>query len=234
MLTRSTAYIATSTIFSFIVTCSIPLLMTKPVMAKVPSIIGLWESSEGVMNIKQSGSRVSGTYKQDKGAIEGRLSNNVLNGYWSESNSNRRCNTSRNGRYHWGSLRLVFDGSTFRGAWGYCDDAPTTPWTGNRPVPPSISGVWDSSEGEITFKQSGSRISASYKQDGGAIEGRIANNILTGYWSEESSNRRCNTARNGRYHWGSLRFVFDGSTFKGAWGYCDDAPTTVWTGNQKS
>jgi hypothetical protein len=234
MLPRITTSIATSTIFSFIVTGSVPLFTIKPVMANVPNVSGLWESSEGIMNFKQSGSRISATYKQDNGAIEGRLSKNVLNGYWSENNSNRRCNTSRNGRYHWGSLRLIFDGSTFRGAWGYCDDAPTTTWTGNRQAPPGISGVWDSSEGEITFKQSGSRVLARYKQDGGTIEGRIANNILTGYWSEESSNRRCNTARNGRYHWGSLRFVFDGSSFKGAWGYCDDAPTTVWTGNRKN
>jgi hypothetical protein len=248
MLTRTRLPIATGSIFSFIVTfCTLPF-MTEPVLARTPNISGIWNSSEGEITFKQSASRVLATYKQDGGAIEGQISNNVLTGYWSENNSNRRCSTARNGRYHWGRLRFVFDGSTFKGAWGYCNDSPTKVWTGNRKnddrpttvspdnqqTPSGISGIWNSSEGEITFKQSGTRVLATYTQDGGAIEGQISNNVLTGYWSEDNSNRRCNNARNGRYHWGRLNFVFDGSTFKGAWGYCDDEPTKVWTGNRKN
>lgn len=97
-----------------------------------------------------------------------------------------------------------------------------------------IAGVWESTEGTITFKQSGSNISATYTQDNGAIEGSISNNILTGYWIEDGSARRCSASRNGSYHWGKIRFVFEGSAFRGSWGYCDDEPGNSWTGNRRS
>ncbi|WP_236144002.1 hypothetical protein [Nostoc sp. CMAA1605] len=207
------------------------------------SIAGVWNSSEGTITVQQSGSRVSATYTQDNGVIEGSISGNVLTGYWSEDSSNRRCNTSRNGRYYWGRIRFVFDNSKFSGLWGYCDDEPSRTWTGNlisktpvsKPeISNSIAGVWNSSEGTITVQQSGSRVSATYTQDNGVIEGSMSGNVLTGYWNEDSSNRRCNTSRNGRYYWGRIRFVFDNSKFSGLWGYCDDEPSRTWTGNRRN
>lgn len=98
----------------------------------------------------------------------------------------------------------------------------------------SIAGVWESSEGNIGFEQSGSNVLGNYNQDNGAIEGSISGNVLTGYWIEDSSNRRCATPRNGRYYWGRIRFVFNGSSFEGFWGYCDDVPASTWTGNRIS
>lgn len=98
----------------------------------------------------------------------------------------------------------------------------------------SIAGVWNSSEGTITFQQSGSRVSATYTQDNGVLEGKMSGDVLMGYWIEDGSNRRCDTALNGRYHWGKIRFVFDGSSFSGLWSYCDDEPSYTWTGNRRS
>lgn len=97
-----------------------------------------------------------------------------------------------------------------------------------------IAGIWNSTEGTITFKQSGSNISATYTQDNGVIEGNISNDILTGYWIEDGSLVRCKTSRNGRYYWGKVRFVFTGSSFRGTWGYCDSEPRSYWAGNRRS
>jgi hypothetical protein len=93
-----------------------------------------------------------------------------------------------------------------------------------------ITGVWDSDEGTITFHQSGSNVSATYTQDNGVIEGEISGGVLTGYWSENSSLRRCSVPRNGRYYWGRIRFIFKDSSFKGWWSYCDREPNQLWRG----
>lgn len=93
-----------------------------------------------------------------------------------------------------------------------------------------IPGVWKSSEGTITFQQSGSNVSATYTQDNGTIEGEVSGSILTGHWSENSSLRRCSIPRNGRYHWGRVRFIFKDSSFKGLWSYCDREPSIPWKG----
>lgn len=106
--------------------------------------------------------------------------------------------------------------------------------TSTEQTPISIAGAWKSSEGTIGFEQSGSSVLGNYDQDNGAIEGSISGNVLTGYWSEDSSGRRCDTARNGRYYWGRIRFVFSGSSFEGFWGYCNDVPAKTWTGNRIS
>lgn len=97
----------------------------------------------------------------------------------------------------------------------------------------AIAGVWESSEGDIIFQQSDSDVSATYTQDSGVLEGKMSNNVLTGYWIEETSNRRCDTPRNGSYYWGRIVFVFEGSSFTGLWGYCEDQPKDSWTGNRK-
>lgn len=96
----------------------------------------------------------------------------------------------------------------------------------------SIAGVWKSSEGTITFQQAGSNVSAAYTQDNGVLYGSMSSNVLMGYWIEDGSARRCNTPRSGRYYWGRIRFVFNGSSFAGLWGYCDDEPSRAWTGNR--
>lgn len=96
-----------------------------------------------------------------------------------------------------------------------------------------VTGIWNSSEGSITFQQSVSNVSATYTQDNGAIEGIISNNILAGYWIENSSASRCSFPRNGRNYWGRVRFVFNGSSFRGLWSYCDNEPKRAWTGSRR-
>jgi hypothetical protein len=85
----------------------------------------------------------------------------------------------------------------------------------------AVAGKWRTSEGELTLTQSGRAVKGSYSNDGGEIVGEMNGNVLEGYWIENGSAERCTTAKNGRFHWGRIRWAFDGNKFAGTWSYCD-------------
>ncbi|NJL99173.1 MAG: hypothetical protein HC924_10360 [Synechococcaceae cyanobacterium SM2_3_2] len=218
-----------------------PVVVAPP----VTSIGGGWDTSEGQMTFQQQGSSVTATYTQDNGRIEGTMTGNVLEGFWSEDGSNRRCDTAINGRYHWGRIRFVFDGNSFQGTWSYCNDEPTLSWTGTRfsgdgsvvtPIAPApsaaIAGAWNTSEGIMPLTLNGSTVTGYYSNDTQRIDGTLVGNTLDGYWSKNNSARSCDTLYNGRDHWGRIRFVFNGNSFTGVWGYCGEEPTRSWTGSR--
>ncbi len=98
-----------------------------------------------------------------------------------------------------------------------------------------IAGKWKTSEGELTLNQSDNQISGRYSSDGGEIVGELNGNALEGYWIENGSSQRCATAKNGRYHWGRIRWTFDADKYTGAWSYCDKpVPSSGnrWTGER--
>lgn len=97
------------------------------------NIAGEWTSSEGgAMTIRQDGSKISGTYTMKGGIITGKLSGNVLDGYWIQNSSGKRCDSSRNDSYYWGVMQLIFTDQSYSGNYGWCEDKPTNPWNGNR------------------------------------------------------------------------------------------------------
>lgn len=99
----------------------------------------------------------------------------------------------------------------------------------------SAACMWKTNIAELTLNQSGNQVSGAYSSDGGEIVGEMRGNVLEGFWIENSSNTRCATARNGRYHWGRIRWVFDGNRFAGSWSYCDSpVPKSgnAWTGER--
>jgi len=230
------------------------VIVSLPGLGQAFTVSGTYDSTEGLLKLRQQGDRVVGHYNKDNGELTGVLYDRTLDGFWIEDNSGRRCSTPKNGRYYWGRISLEFTGDGFTGQWGYCNDAPTNPWNGtltsrasSSPPPPpqrdtadpfvsssdlNIEGTWSSSEGEIRFRQHGSRVNGRYAKDNGEIVGNLSNSTLRGYWIEDSSNRRCGTAKNGRYYWGALELQFDGDRFTGHWGYCGDAPTQSWTGQR--
>jgi len=223
-----------------------------PSTGQASDLSGTYNSTEGIITLHQDGDRVKGRYATDNGEITGVAYDNVLEGFWIEDNSASRCTTPKNGRYYWGRLTLEFTDAGFSGSWGYCNDAPSRPWTGtrtSRPVPPTVSddgftppephggafieGIWKSSEGDISFQQQGNRISGSYPQDNGEIVGTMQHDTLHGYWIEDNSAQRCATPQNGRYFWGKIQLHFTGNSFSGQWGYCNDRPSKNWTGQRK-
>jgi len=98
----------------------------------------------------------------------------------------------------------------------------------------NVAGKWRTSEGELTLTQNGRAVQGSYSSDGGEIVGEMSGNVLEGYWVENGSAERCATARNGRFHWGRIRWTFDGNKFAGTWSYCDKpvASGGGWSGER--
>lgn len=85
----------------------------------------------------------------------------------------------------------------------------------------NVAGKWKTSEGELTLNQAGNRVQGTYTSDGGVIEGEVKGNVLEGWWIENSSGQNCGVERNGRKHWGRIRWTFEGDRFAGGWSYCD-------------
>jgi hypothetical protein len=101
------------------------------------------------------------------------------------------------------------------------------------PKPPDVTGVWTTSEGNISFTQSGETVTGRYPTDNGQIVGTFKSNVLDGYWIEDLADRRCTEPRQGRYYWGAIRWEFQGSAFVGRWGYCGDSPNEgTWSGRR--
>ncbi len=97
----------------------------------------------------------------------------------------------------------------------------------------SVAGKWRTSEGEMTLNQNGRNVTGSYTSDGGEIVGEMNGIVLDGYWIEQGSNERCATPKNGRHHWGRIRYTFTGDRFTGTWNYCDRPATgNSWTGER--
>lgn len=98
-------------------------------------IYGIWETTEGMMEMRREGDRVAATY--DKGKIVGQFtSDTVFEGHWVQEHSDQTCSEQREGTDHWGAIRFTFDSparDTFTGAWSYCEAEPTsTGWDGKR------------------------------------------------------------------------------------------------------
>lgn len=210
-------------------------------------VTGSWNSRDefkATIQFKQQGNKVSATYPQDRGELVGEMFGNRFQGFWIEDNSNRRCSIPVNGRYYWGNMTIDYSGdSSMTGVWGYCFDTPTRRFNGDRAdrsssfSPPitegaNIGGAWKTSEGDLFLNHAGENVTGIYTKDNGEVVGRFRGNVLTGYWIENASNRRCSSPKNGRYYWGRLRLAFMGNKFQGVWGYCEDEPRQSWTGQR--
>lgn len=99
-------------------------------------IAGNWKTSYQLATLAQNGDQVTGSYRSDGGEIIGTYRNGVLEGFWIENRSDKRCATPKGaqGRFHWGRLRWVFTGDRFVGDWGHCDGPldKKGDWTGAR------------------------------------------------------------------------------------------------------
>ncbi|GAB4339347.1 MAG: hypothetical protein Kow0089_12120 [Desulfobulbaceae bacterium] len=99
------------------------------------TVVGTWKTSWGNMVIRREGDGVVGMYDSDNGRIFAKISGGVLEGYWVEDTSSRRCGTAMHNSNYWGRLHLEFsdDGRRFTGRWGYCDGPlDHADWKGER------------------------------------------------------------------------------------------------------
>jgi Zn-dependent protease with chaperone function len=87
-----------------------------------------------------------------------------------------------------------------------------------------VSGAWDGGEafGRMVLRLAGSTAGGNYEVNDGRIYGSFQDNVLTGAWTQETSNQRCSQpALDGRYYWGKVLLRFTGNTFSGGWSYCE-------------
>ena len=96
----------------------------------------------------------------------------------------------------------------------------------------SVSGKWNSNNGLTELVESGGNVTGNYPFENGKIIGARAGNRLTGQWIQNTSARKCDKAVNGSYYHGRIVFDFSANEFSGKWGYCDDAPTEMWSGKR--
>lgn len=99
---------------------------------------------------------------------------------------------------------------------------------------------WKTDEGLMALLQgSESRfIRGFYYDDNGEVRGKVTTTylnengkkVLSGYWIQAISMKKCGTEKYGSYYWGRLAFEFKGDSFTGVWGYCDEKAVYAWNG----
>jgi hypothetical protein len=114
-----------------------PLLAFAPAAQAQDDFSGSWRSNVADhMHMHQDGDRVTGDFSFRDGQITGHVRDGVLEGIWTQSTSDRRCDESRMGTHYWGHffLNLSDDGEKFQGRWSYCEDDRGTggEWHGER------------------------------------------------------------------------------------------------------
>ena len=109
-------------------------------------------------------------------------------------------------------------------------------------IPPfdGVAGSWTSDFGTLKFwsnrqadEVSGVYINTKTGQMDGLINATLDGNILTGYWIQQNSQRRCGKQKFETFFWGRLEFSFDSEDlFSGQWGYCDEMVQREWNGSK--
>jgi len=104
-----------------------------------------WSSPEwkAKLDFWQSGSRMLSYYRtnNDIGWFWAEASGDRYEGWWSETASNEKCSTKKNGTYYWGKLNFSIKGEKLTGRWSYCDKTPTAAWTASKVASAHAFGV---------------------------------------------------------------------------------------------
>ena len=103
-----------------------------------------------------------------------------------------------------------------------------------------VDGHWISDFGAIKFwsnrqanEMSGVYINTKTDQIDGLINGTLDGSILSGYWIQQNSQKRCGEQKFETLFWGRLEFSFDSEhAFSGRWGYCDEIVQREWNGSK--
>ena len=54
----------------------------------------------------------------------------------------------------------------------------------------------------------------------GMIRDSYGDKMLSGYWIQSISLKKCSYKKHGTYYWGKIKFVMNENSFAGTWGYC--------------
>lgn len=131
------------------------------------SFSGRWETTYGVMELRQEGERVHGWYGGASGWSELR---GVASGTQLRFEYRERVESGN------GSFELSADGRSFEGSYRASGAPISRGWSGRR-LPPNrpFDGLWDSSEGALRLVRDGDRVRGLLQRGGSCIvlAGRI-------------------------------------------------------------
>ena len=169
--------------------------------APTPSwFAGVWQTSFGVMKIKQTGAAVTGRYGSAQTyTITGTVSGRTLRGTWTQAGSS--------GKFF---FTISTDGSSFKGDYGTGAEPPTSAWTGTITShakqqaagaattttsttkvalkPSNFAGVWKTSFGVMKIKQTGAAVTGRYgSAQTYTITGTVSGRTLRGTWTQAGS-----------------------------------------------
>lgn len=104
----------------------------------------------------------------------------------------------------------------------------------------NVAGRWSSDFGTLKSWSNhqakeliGVYINTKTDQLDGLINGTLDGNLLSGYWIQQTSQRRCAEQTFETLFWGRLELSFDSDdAFSGRWGYCDDMVQRQWNGRK--
>lgn len=179
-----------------------------------------WNGAPVKMYLTQIGDLVTGSYEFNNGKLMGRITENILEGGWAQSN----CV---------GNFKLIFtaDGNKFNGHWGYNKEiSGGGPWYGRKLHVEKMdaTGFWESNYGSIYLEQIENTVVGKYDRNNGRLEGILEGNTLVGTWFEN------------RYKFdgfdtlGSFKMTFNiDNTFSGARGINDSLISEgTWNGKK--
>ena len=103
-----------------------------------------------------------------------------------------------------------------------------------------VAGRWSSDFGTLKIwsnnqanELTGVYINTKTDQMDGLINGTLDGDLLSGYWIQQTSQRRCAEQKFETYFWGRLEFSFDSDdVFSGRWGYCEGMVQRRWNGSK--
>jgi len=104
----------------------------------------------------------------------------------------------------------------------------------------NVAGRWSSNFGTLKSWSNhqaneliGVYINTKTDQLDGLINGTLDGDLLSGYWIQQTSQRRCAEQTFETLFWGRLELSFDSDdAFSGRWGYCDDMVQRQWNGSK--
>ena len=106
-------------------------------------------------------------------------------------------------------------------------------------IPANLLATWETDYGLLTLKGnlSSKSVTGLYYDDsnglGGKLKARYVQKVLTGYWLQTNSEKKCSYKKFETNYWGKVSFQFTEKSFIGKWSYCDDEPYLRWNGRLK-
>jgi len=98
-----------------------------------------------------------------------------------------------------------------------------------------LGGLWDTTYGVLDFEKVGKNsFYGKYSFGEGKLYGKLIDNKLSGYYTENEGSQKCSTMKYDSYQWGAFEFEYNNNLteFEGFWGECELPREYKWSGKK--